>query len=411
MRTLYLDCGMGAAGDMLLGALLELCEDREAALRDLQAIGVPQVEYRVERTEKCGISGTHLRVFAHGQEEGQELAHSHHHANSHEHQHEHHHEHSHEHHHHHHHATLADIRGILDGLHVPEYVREQAWAIYQLLAEAESKAHNKPVAEIHFHEVGMLDAVADITGVCLLLSKLGVEQIVVSPVHVGSGQVHCAHGILPVPAPATAYLLQGVPMYSGAVQGELCTPTGAALLRYFATEFGPMPVMRVQRIGYGMGTKDFPAANCLRAMLGDTEETSEEILELSCNVDDMTAEEIGHALGALLDGGALEAFWCSVGMKKNRPGVLLTCLCRPEQRERMVELLFRHTTTLGIREATRRRYCLERRTETVQTALGSVRVKVSAGYGVIRRKPEYEDVAAIAKQRGCSLRQVLDAIP
>ena len=283
-------------------------------------------------------------------------------------------------------------------------------AVYGLIAEAESHAHGVPVTEIHFHEVGTMDAIADITAVCLLMNKIAPDQVIVSPVHVGSGHVHCAHGILPVPAPATAYILNGVPMYGGAVKGELCTPTGAALLTHFVTKFGELPAMRLLKSGYGMGTKDFPAANCVRAMLGEQDAPTEEILELSCNLDDCTGEVIGFAMERLLDAGALDVYWTSVGMKKNRPGILLTCMCRPLDREKMVELLFRHTTTLGVRESTFRRYTLSRESKTIQTPDGDIRVKVSTGYGVAREKPEFEDLAKIARKTGKSLSELQRSI-
>ena len=249
---------------------------------------------------------------------------------------------------------------------------------------------------------------ADVVAVCWLLHDLAPEQIVASPVHVGCGQVRCAHGILPVPAPATATILQGVPTYGGAVEGELCTPTGAALLKHFVQRFGPAPVMRVEKTGYGMGKKDFAAANCVRAMLGQSgsESGRETVLELCCNLDDMTGEALGFAQEQLLEAGALDVFTQPIGMKKGRPGVLLTVLCREEDRERFVGLLFAHTTTLGVREHLCARYTLERSQETAETPWGPVGRKVSTGWGVTRNKPEYEDLARIAREQGLSLEQV-----
>ena len=258
------------------------------------------------------------------------------------------------------------------------------------------------------HEVGSLDAVADVAGVCLLVHMLGVERIVASPVHVGSGQVRCAHGILPVPAPATAHILRDVPIYGGAIRGELCTPTGAALLKHFVTEFGSMPVMKVEKIGYGMGNKEFEAANCVRALLGETAGGRDEVAELCCNLDDMTAEAIGFAQEELLAAGALDVYTTPIGMKKGRPAVLLSCMCRMEDRERLLGLLFRHTTTLGVRENVCRRYTLERGERTVDTPHGPVRLKTASGWGVVRSKPEYEDVARIARGQGISLAEVCD---
>ena len=248
MKTLYLDCSMGAAGDMLAAALLELLPDPDAFVAELNALAIPDVKFSRETSVKCGITGTHLQVTVHGEEEG---AHDHHHAHSHDHHRDHAHAHHHDHaHSHHHHASLHDIEHIVRGhLSLPATVADNVMAVYRLIADAESKAHGKSVSEIHFHEVGTMDAIADITAVCLLMHRLAPDEIIVSPVHVGSGQVHCAHGILPVPAPATATILQDVPIYGGSIQGELCTPTGAALLKHFADSFGGMPVMRTSAIG------------------------------------------------------------------------------------------------------------------------------------------------------------------
>ena len=423
MKTLYLECNMGAAGDMLMAALLELHPDPEAFLHTMNHLGLPGVTVTVEKKETCGILGTHVHVFVNGQEEGEDL-HSHMHDHAHEHPQEHGHDHhdhdhgDHEHSHSHHHASLGDITHMISHLELPEQVKDRAAAVYRSIAEAESQAHGKPVTEVHFHEVGTWDAVADVVGVCLLLHELQVDEVVASPVHVGCGHVHCAHGVLPVPAPATASLLEGIPTYGREIQGELCTPTGAALLRQFVTAFGPMPVMAVEKTGYGVGTKEFPRANMLRAMLGTrTEESSaeepsrEKIAELSCNIDDMTAEEIAFAAEVLREAGALEVYTTAVTMKKDRAGVVFTCICRREDREEMAKRMFRHLSTLGIREKLLSRYVLERSVETRQTELGPVRVKVSRGFGTEKEKPEFEDLKAIAKETGMSLREIRTMLP
>ncbi|SCJ47900.1 Protein of uncharacterised function DUF111 [uncultured Clostridium sp.] len=296
MKTLYLECNMGASGDMLMGALYELLPDGNAFLEQLNALGLPGVRVAREESVKCGIHGTHMAITIGGQEElsldAHEHAHEVHHpaeqaaqgqekhihAHEHEHEHEHSHEHAHEHKHHEHehghshehtHSSVADIAHQIGHLPVSQRVKQDALAVYGLIAQAEAHAHGVPVEQIHFHEVGTVDALADIVGVCLAMEMLSPDKIVASPINLGSGQVHCAHGILPVPAPATAHILMGLPVYGSAIRGELCTPTGAALLRYFATEFGPMPGMRMMAVGYGMGNKDFPAANCVRAVWGE----------------------------------------------------------------------------------------------------------------------------------------------
>ena len=438
MKTLYLECNMGAAGDMLTAALLELHPDPQGFVERMNRLGLPGVVFAAQPAVKCGITGTQVSVTVGGEEEesrdvplhshvhetAQDEAHpghahdhvhvhdhDHEHTHDHEHIHDHEHSHGHEHGHgHHHHAGMGDIRHILSHLDIPQPVRQDAEAVYQLIAQAESHAHGRPVEEIHFHEVGTLDAVTDVVAVCWLLHDLAPEQIVASPVHVGCGQVRCAHGILPVPAPATAYILQGVPTYGGSVQGELCTPTGAALLKHFVQRFGSSPVMRVEKTGYGMGKKDFEAANCVRAMLGQTQEESTTIAQLACNLDDMTPEALGFAQERLWEAGALDVTTAPIGMKKNRPGVQLTCLCRLEDREKLVSVLFAHTTTLGVRESLCARYTLARSQRTVETEHGPVRVKEARGWGVTREKPEYEDVANIAREQGLTLDQVKELL-
>ena len=388
MKTLYIDCGMGAAGDMLTAALLELLPDREGFLKKMNGLGIPGVTIAAERSTKCGINGTHIRVAVHGTEETEHMHDQH----------------------HHHHGSMSDIRSIVSRLRIPTTVKLDILAVYEEIAQAESHVHGVPVEQIHFHEVGNMDAIADITTVCLLMHELKLDQIIASPVHVGSGQVRCAHGILPVPAPATAHILQNIPIYGGSIKGELCTPTGAALLKHFVTEFGDMPAMKVKTIGYGMGKKDFERANCVRVLLGETREKPEGIWELRCNVDDMTGEQIGFTLELLMAQGALDVFTIPIGMKKSRPGILLTVLCKETDKEKMVSLMFKHTTTLGIRENFCNRYKLERKVETVDTPYGVIRKKVSAGYGVRRSKYEYEDLAKAARVNDLSIEQVLSEI-
>ena len=403
MKTLYLDCGMGAAGDMLAAALLELLPDPDGFVERLNALGIPGVRFTRESAVKCGITGTHMSVTVHGEEESEDM-HDHDHGHHHHH-HEHEHSHDHEHgHHHHHHSGLHDIEHIVrDHLDLPAKVMDDVMAVYGLIAQAESHAHGVPVTDIHFHEVGTMDAVADVAAVCLLMHELAPDEVVVSPVHVGSGQVNCAHGVLPVPAPATAYILRDVPIYGGEITGELCTPTGAALLKHFADRFGAMPVMKTQAIGYGMGKNDFPRANCVRAMLGEGLDQTDTVLELSCNVDDMTAEAVGFAMDRLFEGGALEVYTVPIGMKKSRPGTLIRVMCTERDREKILGLLFRHTATIGVREYATRRYVLDRNIETVRTPYGEVRRKVVSGYGVSRAKYEYDDLSRIARERNISL--------
>lgn len=474
MKTLYIECAMGAAGDMLTAALLELMPDKEAALAKLNAMGIPGVAFEAEPSEKCGITGTHMRVLIHGEEEesvpcghthAHEDHHEHNHAHEHHHEHDHHahahvqedahchdsdaHDHTHHHEHDAHHQAhhgMAEIRSLIAELAVSETVKEKALAVYQSIAEAESKVHGAEVDQIHFHEVGSMDAVADVTAVCLLMELLAPEQVIVSPIHVGSGTVLCAHGRLPVPAPATALILEGMPIYGGNVQGELCTPTGAALLKTFADSFGPMPPMTVAKTGYGMGTKDFEQANCLRAMLGESftmngtgskmqtvqdaegentgscgaagKDTETEnpaaregrITEISCNLDDMTGEDIAFAAERILQAGALDVFTESIYMKKGRPAVKLTVLARPEDEERLAGEIFRHTSTIGVRIHTDRRYELARRSEQRKTPLGTIEVKISEGFGVRKEKIEFASLKEIAETSGKRLAEVRAAL-
>ena len=403
MKTIYLDLPMGAAGDMLSAALFELLDEKqkEQFLKQINDAGIHGVSVSAEPSVKCGITGTHFTVLVDGEEEGE---HEHHHEHE-EHHHDHE-EHHHDHEHHHHHTSLHDIEHLVEHLKVSDFVKKNVLEVYNLIAQAESHAHGKPVTDIHFHEVGTMDAVADITSVCMLIEMLGAQQIIASPINVGSGQVHCAHGILPVPAPATAFILQGIPTYNNQIKGELCTPTGAALLKHFASSFGSMPPITTEKIGYGMGKKDFEAANCVRAMLGTTNQNTQTIVELTCNLDDISAEQIGFAIEQLFDEGALEAYTVPVTMKKSRPGNLLCVMCMEQDKQRIIETIFKHTTTLGIRQNISERFTLERTIETVQTEFGPVRVKKSSGFGVSRSKYEYEDIAQIARNTGMSISEI-----
>jgi hypothetical protein len=380
MNLLYLDCSAGASGDMLASALLELLPNPPAAVADLEALHIPDVAFRLETLEKCGIPATHLAVSVRGAEEGNAPApHPHDHG-----------------------RTLDDILRLVGSLPLAPAVARHAADVYHSLADAESRAHRRPVAEIHFHELGTADALADIVAVCWLLDRLSPADILASPVNVGQGTVRCAHGILPVPAPATADLLRGIPTYAGGLaDGECCTPTGAALLRHFVRRFGPQPPMRVSAIGQGAGRRDFPRANILRAFLGtpagdipgaDAPGATDDVLELACNIDDMTGEDLAIAAKRLFEAGALDVTTSPVLMKKGRPGVTLRLLCPPSARADLVAALFRHTTTIGLRETLCHRYLLQRRIETATLPDGTpVRRKISEGYGVRRVKTEADD--------------------
>ena len=382
MRTLYIDCSMGCAGDMLTAALLELHPDKDDFLSRMNAALGGKALLTAAPDSKCGIIGTHVTVLINGDEEGEKT------------------------HHHHEHTSITEIMAFIDSVPLDEAIRENAKKVYSIIAEAESRVHGHPMENVHFHEVGSLDALTDVLSVCALMHELAPERILASEVNVGSGTVRCAHGILPVPAPATELILRGVPIYSGQIKSELCTPTGAALLKYFVSEFVAMPTMKIENAGCGTGKKNFECANVVRAFIGETANDGEEIIELACNLDDMTPEELAFAMEELFSLGALDVYFTNIGMKKSRPGVKLTCMCREKQRERMLECIFKHTTTLGVREYACKRYELGRSEKAVRTQDGEVRVKISSGYGVVREKAEYEDLAALARKSGKTIAQI-----
>ena len=402
MKTLYLECDMGAAGDMLLAALWELLPDQAGFLETMNAL-MPDVHFAAVPASTCGVAGTHMEVSVHGAEEKSELlpgdGHGEHADEGHDHA-----DHVHP------HRGPADIRALIGGFVLPDEVKADALAVYDSIAEAEAAVHGVPVGEVHFHEVGALDAVADVTGVCYALSLLAPDAVCVSTVHTGFGQVRCAHGLLPVPAPATAKLLTGIPICAGQIEGELCTPTGAALLKRFGRDFGPMPPMTVDKIGVGVGRKVFPAANCVRAFWG--EQLAEEnggIVELVCHIDDMTAEALSFAGERLMTLGALDVSFAPVTMKKGRPGTVFTVLCRPQDESRLAEAVLRETSTNGVRTRRCQKYILIPSVKTVETKYGPIAVKCAEGFGISRAKPEYDSVAAAARQTGLPFREIWEA--
>lgn len=407
MKTLYIECSMGAAGDMLMSALYELMDDeqKETFVKKMNSLGLPGVRITPRSCATCGIWGTHMEVKVNGEEE-------HEHGHSHEELHGGGHGHDRP----HHHADPLHISELIGSMDLPEEVRDNAQQVYDAIAAAEAKAHGCPVEQVHFHEVGALDAVADVTGVCYAVYLLKPERIVASAVHVGSGTVRCAHGIMPVPAPATANLLTDVPMYGGSIRGELCTPTGAALLVHFADSFGDMPVMSGTDIGIGIGTKQFEQANCVRMFLGETSDTdvpdsgNGEIAELVCNIDDMTPEALAFAAEQLIGQGALDVYTTPGTMKKGRPGWELTVLCETERINETARNIMRETTTNGVRVRKCEKYFLEPGSATVQTEYGKVRMKTAKGFGIVHVKPEYEDTAAYARTAQISYREAYERI-
>ena len=397
-RTLYLDCFAGASGDMLVGATLDCGLDFETLRSELLKLGVEGYELSLNRVDRSGISAAKFDVHLTGE------------ANSHDHEHHRHHEHHHE------HRSLTEINRIISSSNLSEKVKQRAQAIFQRIGMAESKIHDIPIEAVHFHEVGAIDSIVDIVGACVAFDALKIERIVSSPLHIGSGTFQCAHGTYPVPGPAAAELLKGVPIYSKDIEGELVTPTGAAIISTLAESYGPMPMMRIEKIGYGAGTRDYPKfPNALRAIIGEMEEDADcaptTVTVIEANIDDLNAQVFGYLMEKALAAGALDIFYTPVQMKKNRPGVLLTLLCNPPDRERMCDLIFRETTTLGVRYRTERREILTREFVTVETEYGPIRIKVSRARDgrVMNASPEFEDCRAAAERSGVGLRDTQTA--
>jgi hypothetical protein len=465
MKTLYIECKMGAAGDMLMAALYELLNDAEKKifLDTMNRLFPGDVVVTPTAAKSCGIGGTHMQVeVLHTQEGEEDHAGGHGHAGAGCEGHTHglesgaevHGTHAHgadsgAGHAHHSHYTYPSILAQIDHLPLSDSVKKDAAAIYKLIGEAEATVHGCALSQIHFHEVGSLDAIADVVGCSLLFSMLQPDAILASPIHVGNGTVRCAHGILPVPAPATAEILKGIPYYTGDIASELCTPTGAAVLKHFASDFISMPVMNVSRIGIGLGTKEFTQANCVRVFWGERaaadpaksaaqtdapdsaafsraadeasapvtfsrpaneSSDSDKILELSCNLDDISGEELGFAMEKLFEAGAYEVFYESVYMKKNRPGILLRSFCAPSEKERFTKLIFQYTTTRGLRYQYFSRAKMNTHFEEVSTPYGPVRRKVNEAYGICKSKYEYEDLRRIAQEQGISIAEVRNLI-
>ena len=425
MRILYIECKMGAAGDMLMGALYDLLPpaDQLHFLEIINNLKLPGICVRAEDKKVCGISGKKMRVLVHGGEEehhhGADHEYHHHHGGEEEHhhgvEHGHHHGVEHEHYHgeaHHMHNSYGEILGKIRDLPLKDSVKQDMEAVYRLIGEAESKVHKSDLFHIHFHEVGTLDALADVAGCCILMDMLNVDKVIVSPVCVGNGHVRCAHGILPVPAPATAEILKGMPMYFSSFDGELLTPTGAALLKHFADAFGECPQFIIEKTGYGLGSREYETANCVRMLLGQSSDTEyeDEVLEICCNLDDMTPEAMGALYEPLFELGALDVYTIPLGMKKCRSGWMFCVLCRLQDAETLQLFLLKHTTTQGIRFQKWNRKKLKTEFETVNTRYGDIRLKISSGYGIRKMKPEYEDVVRAAKSTGAAYHEVIQEV-
>lgn len=378
MRVCYLDCFSGVSGDMLLGALVDAGVDADALRAEFAKLGLEGVELEFEKTLRSSISGTNLTV---------KVAHDH------------------------SHRSLSKIEQIITSSSLRDAVKERAIRIFRRLGEVEAAIHNVSVEKVHFHEVGAWDSISDIVGACIGLDLLGIEKIYCSALNLGSGTVKAAHGVMPVPAPATAALVAEVPTYSEGPEAELTTPTGAAIVTTLAERFGAMPPMRISATGYGAGDKDFEGRpNLLRVLVGEMTAAPEatEVYVIEANVDDMSPQVAGYVRERLLDAGALDATFTPVFMKKDRPGFTVSVLAKAEDRERLGELLFDETTTLGLRMYRAERRVLERRWETVETPYGSVRIKIAFESGKVRNfAPEYEDCRQLALERKVPLKDVI----
>lgn len=390
MKTLYLECDSGASGDMLCAALADLFTDKRELERDIASIGLPRTQVTFNDTVTSGIRALRCRVVCDGREEEPSFdgngrdsdTHPDSRRSSHG-------------------MSLCDIENIISSLNINDKVKTDAVNVYKLIADAESRVHGIDVGEIHFHELGMLDAVADVVVCSYLFDRLGAEWISVSDINVGSGTVESAHGVIPVPAPATAYILGATPYYKCDVKAELCTPTGAALLKYFGNEFTEFPHMNTVAVGVGAGSRELFRPNVLRAFLSE-ENVYDAVCELQCNIDDMTGEELSYACEKILACGAPDVFLTPVYMKKGRGAYMLTVLCALQDKEKFERLIFQNTSTIGIREHRCARSLMDRREETVSAPFGEVDVKISSGYGAVKFKAEYESVKKIADEHNIS---------
>ena len=381
MRIAYFDCFSGISGDMILGALIDAGLDIEELKSELKKLKLTGYDISTKRTEKKGISGTKFEVIV--LEKHQE-------------------------------RHLSDIFEIIEHSSLDRKIKNKAKDVFSALAKVEAEIHNQPVEKVHFHEVGAIDALIDIVGVMIGMQRLNIEQVVASKLHVGTGFVQCAHGTLPVPAPATLKLLSNVPIYSTGIENELVTPTGAAIITTLCENFGDIPSMKVEKIGYGAGSRDLPIPNMLRVLIGDSkiELIEDRVLLLETNIDDMNPQFYDYVMEVLFQKGAKDVFLTPIHMKKNRPGVILSVISPLNKKDELLDVLFAETTTLGIRiSEIIKRQKLERKIETVDTQFGKVNVKISFTGGKIRDiVPEYEECKKIAQKYQLPIKQVYEEV-
>jgi len=408
-RVLYFDCFSGISGDMVLGALLDAGLPLEELTHGLGSLAVSGFDISTKRVLRAGVSATKFIVHEHGNPRPAASPQHDHHHHDHAHSQDRDQAHSHE----HPHRSLPEIFALIDRARLSAPGRDRAKALFQRLAEAEASIHHMPVSEVHLHEVGALDSIIDIVGAVFALEWFGADRIVSSPLNVGGGMVNSAHGRFPVPAPATVKLLGDAPIYGGTVQEELVTPTGALIVSSYASAFGPIPPMTVEKVGYGAGEREFPSTpNVLRVLIGratkdGAQPNTERVTVIECEIDDMNPQLFGVAMERLYAAGALEVFYVPVQMKKNRPGTLLTVVTAPERRSALADIIFKETTTIGLRHYEMDRECLERELVTVETPVGAVGVKIARRNGrVVNAVPEFEDCARLAAANDMSVKEV-----
>lgn len=417
-RILYFDCFSGISGDMTIGALLDLGIDQTLFLAELNKIQLDEYEVEIKKGLKKGVSGTDFTVHLHSDVQQHSHQHDHghqhdHHHDSHEHKHElKHEEHEHKHLHneephvHAHSRNLSDIYKIIDNSNLSEFVKETSKKIFLIVAEAEAKIHAKTIDDVHFHEVGAVDSIVDIIGAAICVEMLKVDEIQCSEINLGSGFVHCEHGVFPVPAPATLEILTGMPVYSKNAKKELTTPTGAAILKALCSGYGSAPEFIVEKIGYGLGKRDMETPNVLRVMIAKKKST-DSLIMLETNIDNMNPEIYSYLFPKLLDNGALDVFTTAIVMKKNRPANILSVLCKEKNAEQIESILFTETSTLGIRKYKVERAELDRRLEKISTKYGEITIKIASKSGeIIKFSPEYEDCNRIATETGVPLIQI-----
>lgn len=403
MSTLYLECYSGISGDMTVGALLDLGADRQNLLEALQTLQLEGYRIEISRVEKNGIEALSFDVILTGEEAKHEHTHT---ENGHTYTHTHSHPHTHEH--GHGERGLKEILPMIRQSSISAKAKETAEKIFRVLAVAEGKVHGMPPEEVVFHEVGAVDSIVDIVSIAVCLDDLGIDRMISSPLYEGTGYVKCRHGLVPVPAPATMELVKtaSIPLKITKNEGEMVTPTGAAAVAALADSFVLPESFTVNRIGIGAGKKDFPQANVLRAMLIEEGGQEDTVSVLESDIDDSTPEQLAYAQEALFSAGALDVHFTPVFMKKNRPATELTILCRPEDEQKMLTILFRETTTIGVRKSLCRRDVMERRSETISTEMGDVVLKVCSWAGFTKYYVEYESAAALAKKTGMPLDEI-----